>query len=364
MKRTQPAVSIIVPIYNTERYLRRCLDSIVTQTLSDIEIILLNDGSKDGSLAIMKEYAKKDGRVQIMDKPNEGYGKTMNRGIDAASGKYVGIVESDDWIEADMYETLYKIARDNDVEVVKSRYVFFDDKTGASKPTKDTFSACDVEQVINPRRCPGVFYVSPSIWSAIYRRDFLNENEIRFLESPGASYQDTGFNFKVWAMADRVWLTQKPLLHYRVGHSCRSTASRDKAFCVCDEFREIERYMKDKPAKFQEVEKIFNAVKYGVWKWNLGRLEGGNREAFYKTFEEEFAPVFKDKKIDLANITSKDRLKLKMWANPKSAWLKIAWLLLNISRAFIKDRKGNGCTEYRILFDLIPIYRKSQVHQK
>jgi glycosyltransferase involved in cell wall biosynthesis len=358
MKKTRPAVSVIVPIYNVEKYLRQCLDSVVGQTLADIEIILINDGSKDGSLAIMKEYAEKDGRVRIIDKPNEGYGKTMNRGLDAAAGEYVGIVESDDWIEADMYETLYKIAKDNDVDVAKSRFFLFDDKTGVSKPTKDTFPARDVEQVINPRRCPSVFYEAPSIWCAVYRRDFLNGNKIRFLESPGASYQDTGFNFKVWAMADRVWLTRKPFLHYRVGHFGQSTASGYKAFCVCDEFKEIERYMKDKPARFQEVEKIFNGVRYEVWKWNLGRLNGGSREAFYKLFSENFAPVFRDKKIDLTRMTSKDRLKLKIWANPKSVWLQIAWLLLNISRAFIKDRKRNGYTEYRVLFGLLPVYKK------
>jgi glycosyltransferase involved in cell wall biosynthesis len=362
MKNTLPAVSIIVPIYNTAKYLRQCLDSIVGQTLADIEIILINDESKDGSLAIMKEYAEKDWRIKIIDKPNEGYGKTMNRGLDAASGEYVGIVESDDWIEPDMYETLYQIARDNDVEVVKSRYVLFVDKTGLSEPTKDMFSARDVEQVINPRRYPAIFYGPPSIWCAIYRRDFLNGNKIRFLESPGASYQDTGFNFKVWAMADRVWLTQRPLLHYRVGHTGQSTASRYKAFCVCDEFKEIERYMKDKPAKFHEVEKIFNGVRYEVWKWNLGRLDGGSREAFHKLFVEEFAQVFRDKRIELTHITSKDRLRLKIWANPGSIWLKIAWLLLNISRAFVKDRKRNGYTEYRVLFGLLTVYRRPHVY--
>jgi glycosyltransferase involved in cell wall biosynthesis len=310
----------------------------------------------------MSEYAKKDGRIQIIDKPNEGYGKTMNRGIDAASGEYVGVVESDDWIKPDMYETLYKIAKDNNADVAKSRFFLFDDKTGTNEPTKDMFAARDVEQVINPRWRPAIFYGPPSIWSAIYRRDFLNWHEIRFLESPGASYQDVGFNFKVWAMADRVWLTQKPLLHYRVGHSGQSVKSRYKAFCVCDEFGEIERYMKDKPAMFQEVEKIFNGVRYEVWKWNLGRLDGGSREAFHKMFREDFAPVFRDKKIDLTNMTSKDRLRLKMWANPTSLWLQIAWLLLNISRLFVKDRKRNGYTEYRMLFGLLTVYRKPLVY--
>jgi hypothetical protein len=117
--------------------------------------------------------------------------------------------------------------------------------------------------------------------------------------------------------------------------------------------------LEDKPAKFREVEKIMNTVKYSVWKWNLGRLDGGSKEAFQKLFADEFAPIAKDGKMDLTNMTGKDRLKLKMWANPKSIWLKAAWLLLNISRAFVKDRKRGGCTEYCVLFGLIPVYRKS-----
>ena len=103
-KKHQPIVSILVPCYNVEAYLRECLDSIVNQTLTDIEIICINDGSTDGTLGIIKEYAAKDKRIKIIDKENEGYGKSMNRGLDAATGEYVGIVESDYLDEPDMFE--------------------------------------------------------------------------------------------------------------------------------------------------------------------------------------------------------------------------------------------------------------------
>ena len=95
----QPKVSILVPCYNVEKYLKQCLDSIVNQTLQDIEIICINDGSTDSTLDIIKQYAKNDDRFVVIDKQNEGYGKSMNRGLDAATGEYIGIVESDDWIE-------------------------------------------------------------------------------------------------------------------------------------------------------------------------------------------------------------------------------------------------------------------------
>ena len=93
-----PEVSIIVPVYNEEQYLEECLESIRCQSLQDIEVICVDDGSTDGSLAIIKRFMQKDSRFRVIQKSNSGYGSSMNQGMDAAQGKYIGIVESDDWI--------------------------------------------------------------------------------------------------------------------------------------------------------------------------------------------------------------------------------------------------------------------------
>ena len=121
----QPKVSIIVPTYNVEPYLRECLDSICRQTLKDIEIICVNDGSTDGSLAIINEYATRDSRIVVLDGPNGGYGKGMNRGLDRATGEYIGIVEPDDFIALTMYEDLYAIASEHDLDFVKADFYRF-----------------------------------------------------------------------------------------------------------------------------------------------------------------------------------------------------------------------------------------------
>lgn len=124
-KKTQPKISVLVPCYNVEKYLDECLISIANQTLSDIEIICINDGSTDGTLNVIKKYAKADKRFVVIDKENEGYGKTMNRGLDAATGEYVAIVESDDWIEPHAFETLYKGAKKEQSRFSKSRICIF-----------------------------------------------------------------------------------------------------------------------------------------------------------------------------------------------------------------------------------------------
>lgn len=118
-------VSIVVPVYNVQKYLRQGLDSIVNQTLQDIEIICVDDGSTDESGKILDEYAAKDGRVKVIHKNNTGYGNSMNIGFTAASGEYIGIVESDDYADPKMFETLYQIASANNLDIVKSGFYYY-----------------------------------------------------------------------------------------------------------------------------------------------------------------------------------------------------------------------------------------------
>lgn len=355
-----PKISVIVPIHNVEPYLRRCLDSICGQTLGDLEIIVVNDGSTDGSPSIINEYAAMDKRIAVIDKENEGYGKSMNRGLDAAKGEFIGIVEPDDWIEPDMYETLHSIATVHNVDVAKARHWTYDAKlladTGMSHmPEMDTM------RVINPRRNPAIFAVAPSIWSAIYRRDFLNGRKIRFLESPGASFQDTSFNYKVWAMAERVYLTMRPLLHYRVGHGNQSVGRSDKAFCICDEFREIERFMADYPDLARKLEMIANRVKYGSYSFNLKRLSGDAREAFRRVMVDEFRPILRDGKLDAPDISWKDWGRLRMILEPDSLRLKVKYrFFLPILRFIFSVRRKNGYCRYMLL-RVIPLYTKRQI---
>ena len=117
-------ISVITPVYNVERYLRECLDSLVRQSMQDVEFICVNDGSKDGSLAILNEYAAKDSRFKIISQKNQGYGKAMNVGIKAASGDYIAILESDDFIGGDMLRFLYDVAVRNNADIVKSNFYF------------------------------------------------------------------------------------------------------------------------------------------------------------------------------------------------------------------------------------------------
>ena len=215
MSETAPLLSIIVPVYNVERYLRQCLNSVLSQTLTDIEIICVDDGSTDSSPEIISEYMKADSRVRVVTKANSGYGDSMNRGLDAARGEYVGIVESDDWVDPEMFDDLTRLARRERAEVVKSNFYHY--VTNGDISIKfNLIDPAHAFQLTYPLADHYVFFQMAAIWAAVYRRDFLVRNEIRFLPTAGASYQDTSFNFKVWACARRVYFTSEAYLHYRI----------------------------------------------------------------------------------------------------------------------------------------------------
>ena len=211
-------VSIVVPVCNVETYLRECLDSIVNQTLKEIEIICVNDGSKDNSLQILKEYAEKDERVKVIDKDNGGYGHSMNIGIDMTKGKYVGIVESDDWIMDYMFEKLYALSENGTVDMVKGNFWdCFEEKDGSitKVENRERANMPDVKEAFTVREHQELLWGHPSVWSAIYKKEFLINNDIRFKEAKGAGWVDNPFFFDTLCSAKTIKWTKEPFYCYR-----------------------------------------------------------------------------------------------------------------------------------------------------
>ena len=290
---SQPSVSILVPCYNVEKYIHQCMDSIISQTLKDIEIICINDGSKDNTLSILKEYADKDKRIVIIDKSNSGYGDSMNQGLKKANGEYIGIVESDDFVEPNMFETLYKTAKENNVDVVKSNFYAYTTKTNTDVKSF-VIPSSDENQVLCPRQRQGIFWSQPCIWSAIYKKEFLQKNNIDFLPTPGASYQDTAFNFKVWLMVEKAYFLNDAFLHYRQDNENSSINSPGKIFCVCDEYHEIEKYAQQS-LYYDQIKYLIPCIKFGCYNWNFNRLTFSLKWKFFKTFSKEYKHSLENK---------------------------------------------------------------------
>lgn len=211
-------VSIIVPIYNAEKYLYQCLESIRKQTLKDIEIICVNDGSTDKSGEIIDKFCHMDKRFSAVHKDNRGNGHSMNVGIERSCGEYIGCVEADDYIDEKMFEKLYMLSNDGKVDIVKGNFwnCYEDDDKGVRNVVNSERK--HISDSIRPftiHECPQILWGHPSIWSAIYRRTLIEDNRIVFKEEKGGGWVDNPFFFEVMCCAQSIMWTQRPFYYYR-----------------------------------------------------------------------------------------------------------------------------------------------------
>jgi len=315
-----PKLSILIPIYNVEKYLRQCLDSVCAQTLKNLEIICINDGSTDKSLDVIREYAKKDPRIAIINKKNSGYGDSMNRGLKKAKGEYIGIVESDDWIEPDAFATLYKLAKQHQADVVKANYYKFRTSKDSSEKKTATTEITTGEVLESPANRRKLFLFAPAIWSAVYRRKFLEDNNIDFLPTPGASYQDTSFNFKVWTLAKKIVLTPSAFIHYRIDNANSSINNPDKVNFVVSEHAEIETFLTERGI-FEQFSDLMLVARFRHYHWNFQRLSGPLARQFFCTWRQEFLSAADEGLLHKTSFSRKDWLALRVILNhPRFAY--------------------------------------------
>ena len=286
-----PKISIIIPIYNVNKYLRECIDSIINQTLKNIEIICVNDGSTDNSLEIIKEYIY-DNRIIIINKNNSGYGDSMNQGLNIASGEYIGIVESDDFIDINMFENLYKLTKKGDIDIIRSNFYLYWEKNKKEalnfKILKNLYN-----KIFNPMELQNIFLVQPSIWAGIYKKLFLIKNNIKFLTTPGASYQDTSFFYKTLYKANKIFCTKKAFYFYRQTNSNSSVNNNtlNKVIFAHIELNEIEKFIKKDIKLYNKNQRYFNTKKIMTLLWNLNRVD--KKKQYNKILYKEIYEILK-----------------------------------------------------------------------
>lgn len=288
-------VSVLVPIYNVEDYLPECLDSLKAQTLEGMEFICINDGSTDGSLDVIKRYMAQDERFKLIDKPNSGYGASMNKGLEMAQGEYVGICESDDFASPDMFKKLYRFAKKHDCDLVKSNY-FEHDASGDVR--MEPFAGFPYKRVFDPREMLDVVKVLPIIWAALYRRDMIEKNGIRFNETPGASFQDTSFVFRCWVASHRAALLKGAYLHYRVDRQGSSVKSSAKIYEVCGEYAVSEAFLREDPQRLADFGRLMQVMKLDTYRWNYNRIADEHRLGFCEKWAEEFRAAREEGLLD------------------------------------------------------------------
>ncbi len=291
---TMALVSIIVPIYNSEEYLKQCLTSISVQTLQNIEILCINDGSTDGSSSIIESFCNSDPRFKHIRKPNNGYGHSMNTGIDIANGKYICIVESDDYIDENMIETLYNAIEAEKCELVKSDYYTFYSSSAKIQTYNNSISNPNrYKVVINWELDPHLFDYRMNTWTGIYLRKFLLDYKIRYNNTPGAAYQDNGFWFQTMALAKRIMFINQAFYHYRQDNPNSSINCKQKVFCICEEYEFIELFLKSQPQLFDQLYPIYIRKKYYNYIYTYNRIEKQFKLDFLYRFGKEFEQYIK-----------------------------------------------------------------------
>lgn len=302
----RPAVSIIMPSLNVGSYIRECIQSVVSQTLEDIEILCVDAGSTDGTLEVLKEFARKDHRVTVICSDKKSYGYQMNLGLDAAQGEYIGIVETDDWVEPDMFEKLWTAASAHNADMVKCNYYWYRTTPKEEDVPFENLAVCPYGKVFCPSEERTLFTRTPAIWSGIYKRAMLMENGVRFHETPGASFQDTSFHFMVCTVSQRCYLLTEYLHHYRRDNENSSVNSPAKVFCVRDEMLFYEAFLNTRRADRARLEKFFWSLRYEKYRWNYERLAPRFQWEFLSMMYEEFLDARERGVLERAQFCPKD----------------------------------------------------------
>lgn len=232
-----PAISVLVPVYNALPFLEQCLNSIRNQSFADFEVICLNDGSTDASLETLNRFAQQDKRFVVIDKENEGYGKTLNRGLSKAQGEFISIIEPDDFIESTMFEDLYDFAQRSAnkgtvLDVIKCSYwEYFDSTSDYNAPLVASpalrWMMPQSPIVFSLDENQNIICAHPSIWSAIYRRQFLSDNKIFFVEPRGAGWADNPFLYETMLLAGKIGWLPGGYYYYRQTNANASSFLKD-----------------------------------------------------------------------------------------------------------------------------------------
>lgn len=231
---SNPLVSIVIPVYNVEKYLRQCLDSVVQQTYTNLEIVCVNDGSPDDSISILREYEQKDSRIKVIDIENQGLSGARNVGTSYSTGDYLLYLDSDDWIDLETVGSALCAARENDVDLVLWNYV--KEYIGSSQPVKvfdqksllvdedyiklhQRLIGLTGEQLSHPEQCDSI----STAWGKLYKMSIIKQHDIQFVDTKLIGTEDLLFNAEVFKYCKSAMALPDCFNHYRKSNASSLT---------------------------------------------------------------------------------------------------------------------------------------------
>ena len=210
-------ISVIVPVYNVEKYLSRCIDSLIRQSYSNIEILLVDDGSKDESLSICKEYEAKDSRIHVFHKENEGLGLTRNYGVEQATGEYITFVDSDDYLTLDAIDSMVKKAVETDADVVIASH-YYKNKKQEIELSERLYCGTEIKEILmvhmmgnNGNQLDALSYTA---WGKLYKKEIFTKNRLLFPSERKLIWEDLAFSVEAYPLCEKVYILHKPVYYY------------------------------------------------------------------------------------------------------------------------------------------------------
>ena len=288
-------VSVIIPVYNIERHLRQCLDSVAGQTLKDLEIICVDDGSTDKSPEILADYAAKDGRFQIITQPNAGPGTARNTGMARATGEYLIFLDSDDWFEPDFLERMVAKAKGTGADVTICRAVEFDTHSGKELPSEWMLRT----KLLPKKPCFSPQEVSANLfyftwgwpWDKLYRTEYLRQGGFSYPALPNS--EDLSFVFLSLAGAKSLAVEDTVLVHHRVNRGTSVSNSRSAhPEAPYQAIRELEKGLRER-GLYPIFERSFLDWALGFLIWNTASMEDRELQKHcYPLLRHEWLPAF------------------------------------------------------------------------
>lgn len=285
-------ISVIIPVYNTEKHLQVCLNSIINQTYNNLEIIIVNDGSKDNSIGIIQEYAAKDSRIHIIDKENGGLSSARNAGLKVATGKYVLHVDSDDWIELTMCEKLVDVAEKGNADIVISDVYFELDKNVFIRT--EPYSSIESSETFLKKY---VLHAGlNSVWNKLFSLSLYKKNNLLHYEDISLG-EDSSCLLRLIANAKKISYVNQPFYHYNMKSSGMSRGIKKGIMQYYTGIKRVELYYKD----INKDIKIFPLIRFKVVYAELIRCSLRKAYKFEYSDYSKVAKLFID---DLKNIKS------------------------------------------------------------
>jgi len=280
-----PKISVIIPIYNMERYLGKALSSLKNQTLKEAEFICINDGSVDKSIEILNNYMKRDARFVIINQQNQGAGSARNNGLKAAKGEYIAFLDPDDFLEKKALETLYTKAKNEDLDVLTFDYKKVNEK-GSILGNERIKDRLKLPENFTWKNLPYVFgSLVHMVWNKIYKRDFIENNHIHF--TPCSLAEDCAFTLGAIINAKRIGYMPETFYNYLQRENSATHKVTDKNLCAFDVLDDIKNVLKDGGVE-QELNHEYETIVRNSIPYYFNRIK--SRDVYEKMCEERLAP--------------------------------------------------------------------------